>query len=292
PVGTYLSGGLDSSAITALTAGLAPRRHPAFGIGFEDPRFDETAAQDALAKQVGTPLHHVRVSDATIGELFPRVVELAERPMFRTAPAPLLALSKLVADEGIKVVLTGEGADELFGGYDIFKESQVRRFWARDPQSELRPKLLRRLYPYLNLGGGRQWAFQRKFFGRGLTDVDDPLYSHRLRFANGTRNLRFMTPAFMADAQRSAAPEDVLLGHLPAGFDAMTGLGKAQQLEVTTFLTGYLLQSQGDRMLMGNSVEGRFPFLDHRLAEFAARLPDRLRLNGLQEKYLLRKSLK
>ena len=80
-------------------------------------------------------------------------------------------------------------------------------------------------------------------------------------------------------------------GTLAEGFSGFTPLGRAQYLEVKTFLQGYLLHSQGDRMLMAHSVEGRFPFLDHRIVEFAARLPDRLRLRVLREKYLLRRAV-
>jgi asparagine synthase (glutamine-hydrolysing) len=79
---------------------------------------------------------------------------------------------------------------------------------------------------------------------------------------------------------------------LPGDFARFSTLGRAQYLEIITFLTGYLLHSQGDRMLMGNSVEGRFPFLDHRVAEFAARLPDGMKLSGLTEKYLLRRAVR
>lgn len=290
-VGTYLSGGLDSSIITALTRRVAPHGHPAFGVGFEDARYDESGAQVRAAQRLGTTLHQVMGSVKYIGERFPEVIALAERPLFRTAPAPLHMLSRCVRDTGIKVALTGEGADELFGGYDIFKESKVRRLWARQPDSSQRPRLLQRLYPYLNLDNGHQGAFQKKFFARGLGDTSDPLYSHRLRFASSARNLRFMRADALEEAFKNGKPEERLLDYLPDTFGAMSSLGKAQYLEITTFLSGYLLHAQGDRMMMGNSVEGRFPFLDHRLAEFAAGLPDRLKLHGLNEKYLLRKAV-
>src|SRR5207342_1756121 len=89
------------------------------------------------------------VSRRDIADAFPEVVEHAERPLLRTAPAPLFLLSRLVRDSGIKVVLTGEGADEMFGGYDLFREARIRRFWGRQPESVIRPRLLERLYPYM-----------------------------------------------------------------------------------------------------------------------------------------------
>lgn len=291
PVGVYLSGGLDSSATTALA-----RRHSrgpleAFSVSFDDPRFDESSHQLRMASELGVNLRTIRVSDADVAAVFPEVVRHAEKPMLRTAPGPLLLLSRFVRDSGFKVVLTGEGSDELLGGYNIFQEAMVRRFWARRPESELRPRLLGKLYPYLSRDLQRGGGFMAEFFRAGMLDLDDPLYSHRPRFRTTARNLRFLSPGALAAAGRVGDPEARVLARLPEGFGSMGPLGQAQYLEITTFLTGFLLHSQGDRMLMANGVEGRFPFLDVRVAEFAASLPERLRLRDLREKYLLRKSL-
>ena len=231
------------------------------------------------------------VDAAAIAEVFPRAVELAERPLLRTAPAPLLRLSEAVHDAGLKVVLTGEGADELFGGYDIFREDKVRRFWARDPDSRLRPLLFARLNQWLPTHPSRTGAFVRGFYGQGLLAVDDPLYSHHLRFLNTARCLRLLRSEVLEAADRIGGTRERLLQGLPAGFDRFSPLAKAQCVEIATFFQGYLLHSQGDRMLMGNSIEGRFPFLDFRVAELAARLPDSMRLRGLQEKYALRQAV-
>src|SRR5699024_9266193 len=116
----------------------------------------------------------------------------------------------------------------------------------------------------------------------------DPLYSHSNRFRNGRRNLRFLLPGTLETA---GDPEAELLSLLPERFGEWEALDRAQYLEVRTFLEGYLLPSQGDRMLRAAGVDGRYPFLDHRVAEFAARLPARLRLHGLEEKYLLRRAV-
>jgi asparagine synthase (glutamine-hydrolysing) len=129
-------------------------------------------------------------------------------------------------------------------------------------------------------------------FRSGLTNTDDLLYSHRPRFEHAGRSLRFLAPDVLAMGQAAGDPSDSVLARLPEAFTSFSTRGRAQYIEFITFLTGYLLHSQGDRMLMGNSVEGRFPFLDHRLAEFAARLPDSAKLAGLREKYLLRLAVK
>ena len=292
PVGVYLSGGLDSSATAALARRHTSGSLAAFSLSFEDPRFDESVHQDRMANELGVDLHRVTVSDRDVAEALPEVVRHAEKPIIRTAPGPLLALSALARRTGFKVVLTGEGSDELFGGYNLFQESAVRRFWARDPESRLRPLLFGRLYPYLSRDLAAGGGLMAEFFRKGMLDTADPLYSHRPRFRTTTRNLRFLTQSARASSETVGSPEERLLARLPAGFAFKGPLDKAQHIEIITFLTGFLLHSQGDRMLSDNSVEGRFPFLDVHVAELAASLPERLRMNGIQEKYLLRRALK
>ena len=291
PVAAYLSGGLDSSAIVAHALEQMDETLYSFGIGFEDARFDESEYQDRLTGSRGLDLTRVTIGARDIAELLPQTVELIEKPTLRTAPSPLLRLSGAVQEAGLKVVTTGEGADELFGGYDLFRENAVRHFWAREPESELRPLLLTRLNAFIGKDLKRSGAFLVGFYRKGLTDVDDPLYSHRLRFANTSRLLGLLQGDVLAGAAERGDPAERLEARLPSWFMEMTPLGRAQYLEITTFLNGYLLHSQGDRMLMGHSIEGRFPFLDYRVAELAARLPDPLRLRGLNEKYLLRKAV-
>lgn len=291
PVAVYVSGGLDSSAIAALARKASGARLRGFGIGFTDPRFDESPHQDRIAGALGVELDRISIAPPDIAELFPEVVSLAEKPLLRTAPAPMLALSDLVHRHGFKVVLTGEGADELFAGYDLFRESQIRRFWAREPGSTSRPRLFERIYPWLTRSVSNAPGFTRQFFGQGMLEGEDPLYSHRIRFGTTARLLRFLHLDLLRSIPPGGMPTERLLARLPGEFGAFSDLGKAQYLEVITFLQGYLLHSQGDRMLMGHSVEGRFPFLDHRVAEFAASLPDTLRLRGLRDKRILRRAM-
>jgi len=292
PVALYLSGGLDSSAVSAFAQRFQTAPMEAFSLAFEDQRFDESAFQDEMARSLGVNLNRIIVSDLEVAEVFPEVIRLAEKPMLRTSPGPLLLLSRFTRQSGYKVVLTGEGSDELLGGYQIFQEAAVRRFWARQPDSSLRPRLLGRLYPYLsrdlNSGGG----FMAAFFRQGLEDVDDPLYSHRPRFRTSSRNVRFLSTEVREAVREIGEPEERLIESLPEAFSGFGPLGKAQYVEISTFLSGFLLSSQGDRMLMGNSVEGRFPFLDVNVAKFAGSLPERYRLNGITEKYLLRRAMR
>ena len=210
--------------------------------------------------------------------------------MLRTAPTPMYLLSRKVRESNIKVVVTGEGADEFLGGYNIFKETMIRRFWAKDPQSKYRPLLLNRLYPYLKSVQGMNTNALKMFFGFRLKDTDDPLYSHLLRWHNTSRIKAFFSEDMKA-ALEGYDPVSAVYPSLPEDFNHWGALSKAQYLEARIFMSGYLLSSQGDRMAMGNSVEGRYPFLDYRLIEFSSRLPEQLKLNGLDEKYLLKKMI-
>lgn len=286
PVGAYLSGGLDSSTIAAIIRNYTHNHLDTFSIAFSDPSYDESQYQYQMADHLGTEHQVIRATYADIGRVFPEVIWHVETPLMRTAPAPMFLLSKLVRQNHFKVVLTGEGADEFLTGYNIFKEAKIRRFWAKQANSQIRPLLLKRLYPYIsdlaNSGG-----YLAAFFGQGLTEVETPNYSHAIRWHNTSRTQRF----FSDDVQETIAKAQSQNGHFayPANFNTWGSLQKAQYLEVTTFLSSYLLSSQGDRVAMAHSVEGRFPFLDHRVIEFCNNLPTQLKLRGLNEKYLLKK---
>ncbi|MBU1072615.1 asparagine synthase C-terminal domain-containing protein, partial [bacterium] len=285
PVGAYLSGGLDSSATAALIQHTTDRRMKTFSVGFKDAAFDETRWQQTMSAHLGTDHEMIRVGDAEIGGAFADVVWHAETPILRTAPAPLYALSGLVRAQGYKVVLTGEGADEVFCGYNILREAKVRAFWAREPESRRRPLLLTRLYPYLEQSPA---GFLTRFYGAGLDGVaSDPFFSHRPRWNNTGRITAFLHSE-VAVAAAARDPESRLRASLPAAFADWGPVARAQYLEMSLFMAGYLLSSQGDRMLMGHTVEGRFPFLDHNVAELAGRIPASAKLAGLQEKALLK----
>lgn len=286
PVGGYLSGGLDSSITCALAAEASPHRLRTFSVSFADPRFDESAWQLRLAAALGSAHHVTHIAQREIADAFPAVIRHAETPLVRTAPVPMFLLSRLTREQGIKVVLTGEGADELFLGYDLFKEVAVRRFCLRRPESIARTALFSRIHPSLfdQSKGGEFWT---RFF-LDASAADDPLFSHMPRFGLTSRIKEFYGPA-MRDALGSHDALAELRDGLPVAFSTWSPLNQAAYLELTTLLSPYLLSSQGDRVGMAHAVEGRYPFLDHRLVEFAARLPTSSRLLGLREKEILRR---
>lgn len=294
PVGAYLSGGLDSSAITAIINRYTGNRLETFSIAFADSEFDESSFQLEMAQHLGTRHHLIRCTHEDIGLAFPNVIWHTELPILRTSPVPLYLLSKLVHGHGFKVVLTGEGADEILAGYNIFKEDKIRRFWARQPESEWRSSLLGQLYPYIGALTRSGGAYLQRIFGQGLTDLHAWDYSHAIRWRNTSRGKRFFSTDLKASlAEMHAANLNVSFeSMLPRKFTRWSSLARAQYLEMTLFLAEYLLSAQGDRVAMAHSVEGRFPFLDHRVAEFCNQLPPRFKLKGLDEKYLLKRAMR
>ncbi|MEJ2390872.1 MAG: asparagine synthase (glutamine-hydrolyzing) [Gammaproteobacteria bacterium] len=289
PVGAYLSGGLDSSVITAIIHqhGGVPLR--TFSIGFDDADLDESGYQQELIAHLEADHSRIQCGYADIAEQFLSTIWHTESPILRTAPIPMGMLSSLVRQQDYKVVLTGEGSDEVLGGYDIFKEGKIRQFWARFPDSQVRPLLLKKLYPYLDISRKQGLAYLKSFFGIGLEHPELPYFSHLTRWATTAR-----TKEFFSDEVKAQLADDVIdsiTPLLPQDIHDWHAFHQAQFIESKLLMSGYLLCSQGDRMLMRNSVEGRFPFLDHRVIEFANRLHPKYKMQGLNEKYLLKKAM-
>ncbi|GAA4245134.1 asparagine synthase (glutamine-hydrolyzing) [Winogradskyella damuponensis] len=291
PVAAYLSGGLDSSITTAFIKKISPNNLRTFSIGFTEKDFDESSYQNIARDYFETQHSSVTCSPKDISDSFKAVVWHAEAPLLRTAPTPMNLLAKSVRAQNIKVVITGEGADELFGGYNIFKETKIKHFWAKDPQSKYRPLLLKKLYPYIPQISKANNNILKLFFGYKLSETSSPIYSHLLRWNNTSRINNYLSKDYkiaISNYHPISKIEDQLKDQLN-GYDYLT---KAQWIEINFFMSKYLLSSQGDRMGMANSIEGRYPFLDHRVIEFCMKLNPDLKLKGLNEKYLLKYMMK
>jgi asparagine synthase (glutamine-hydrolysing) len=289
PVGAYLSGGLDSTVVAALVKKFSGSSLKTFSVSFDRPEFDESPYQREAVRFLGTDHQEVRCTREDIVRVFPEVVRHAEKPILRTAPAPLYVLSKKVREQGYKVVLTGEGADEVLGGYDIFKEAKIRRFCAARPGSRLRPLLLKKLYPYLSNLQSQSSAYLSLFFQADPSGTESDFFSHLPRW-NLTASLKKLFSEAVRSQIASYDGYQELREALPPGYSAWDSFCQAQYLETRYLLPGYILSSQGDRVAMAHSVEGRFPFLDPRVVDFAARIPPRLKMKVLDEKYLLKRS--
>ena len=238
PVGSYLSGGIDSTFISSVVKKNFNNLLNTFSVSFTDDRFDESIYQKKSVQMLKTAHQDIRCAEKNIGEDFPKVVWHTETPITRTAPAPLFMLSKLVREFNFKVVLTGEGADEIFAGYNIFREDKVRRFLARQPESRLRSKLLEKLYPYIfSSGDGRQKKYLEAFFRKNLNATSSVVYSHLLRWQNTAQLKTFFADEFKTNVGSLDSFVDRIKATLPENFMSWNPLSRAQYIEITTFLS-------------------------------------------------------
>ena len=223
PVAAYLSGGLDSSATAALARRLYPNTLFSFGIGFRDPRFDESVFQDRFVEELGTSLTRVVVDAPRHRELLPRAVELVREA--DAAHGPRAAAVALRSGPGREPQGRDHGRRRrraLRRLRHLPREQSAPTSGPAIPESQLRPLLFARLNEYLGRDLKRSGAFLAGFYRRGLEDTDDPLYSHRIRYANTARCLRLFDPDVV---ERAAAAGDVLErteARLPDGFERLT----------------------------------------------------------------------
>jgi asparagine synthase (glutamine-hydrolysing) len=290
PVASYLSGGLDSSGIASYVKKNFNNKLQSFGIRFEEQDFDEGEYQQEMVNYLGIDHSELFINNSDIAQNLESLLWFTEKPLLRTAPIPLYLLSRLVHQSGYKVVLTGEGADEIFGGYNIYKETKIRNFWSKYPDSKLRPMLLAKLYPYI-FKDKRLNDSLVEFFRFGIDEPSNPFFSHIIRW-NNTSKIKTFFSSNLKENLRSYSGFDELLADLPADFNSWNYLAKAQYFEITIFLSNYLLSSQGDRAAMAHSVEMRMPFLDYRLVELMCNVDPELKINGLSEKFILKKIFK
>lgn len=285
----YLSGGLDSSLITAIAAKQKMEKINSFSITFSERHLDETNYQNKVANLLGSQHHSLHVTNEMIVNRFCDIVEHLQIPILRLGCIPMYLMAEFVHQNGFKDVLSGEGADELFGGYDIFKEAKIREFCKQDPDSKLRPLLYQKTNQYIHNFGHRNAAALSTFYNQVSTK--DLFASHALRFQFGNYCNQF----FSADAKAELINYSVtaeLAKSFPTEFGSYSSLASAQYLEIKTFMSNYLLSIQGDRASMAHGVECHYPFLDQRLVLFASQLNDYYKINGLNEKYLLKELAK
>ncbi|HKW48595.1 MAG TPA: asparagine synthase (glutamine-hydrolyzing) [Gemmatimonadaceae bacterium] len=286
PVAGHLSGGLDSSVTCALAARMVSDPLQTLSVTSDDPQSEERNQQLRIAHLLSTRHNVVQVGASDIANVFPDVVWHAETPLLRTAAAPRYLLARAARDAGIRVVLAEEGSNELFLGYDLFKETMIRLFCLRQPESRVRARLFERLYPDLAVTA-QAGDFWRRFFLDAI-GPDDALFSHVPRFLLAARIKDFYSPEVRL-ALAGSDPLAELRQSLPQAFPGWSPENRAAYVELTTQLPSYLLSSVGDRVTKAHGVESRFPFLDYRLFEFAASLPSRSKLLGLREKEILRR---
>jgi asparagine synthase (glutamine-hydrolysing) len=275
PVGVLLSGGIDSAALTALAAGESGYQVSTFSIGFEEQSFDELELARLVAKRYGTD-HHELILRPDAVDLLPRLVEAFDEPFGDSSALPTYLVSRLAADT-VKVVLSGEGGDELFGGYYTYVADRLA------PRVGRVAPLLRPLVERLPSSSGRvSFDYKAKRFVRGAHLP--PVERHHA-----------WKEIFSADAQdallsspRTTDPVDVYRARY-AETEGAPELARLQDLDLGIYLVDDLLVKT-DRASMAHSLEARVPFLDPVVAELALALETKQKVRGFSKKRLLRRA--
>ncbi|MGM0477038.1 MAG: asparagine synthase (glutamine-hydrolyzing) [Pseudomonadota bacterium] len=291
PVACYLSGGIDSCAILGLSAASQQSPVKAFTIGFDDSDYDETAIAREMAESVGADQDVLTLAADHLYDNFVETLWHTERTIYNTLGVAKLLMSRHVNRAGYKVVVTGEGSDELFGGYPAFRQDMFRHGMDMLPEAE-RAEWQHMLAETNKLFGGAMLAEDETTSAALDELVGFTPSCLQPWLAASERVLPLLAPERrrnMADYDPGAAIAGALDGER---IRDRHPLDKAQYVWIKTMLEGQILTWGGDRVDMANSMEARPAFLDHHLAEYAAKLPPSLRIKGRTEKYVLREAMR
>lgn len=291
PVGCYLSGGIDSCAILGLSAAATQTSVKAFTIGFDSNDYDETPIAQEMAEATGADHHIMRLKADDLYDHFVKTIWHTERTIYNTLGVAKYLMSQQVHDVGYKVVLTGEGSDELFAGYPAFRKDMFLHGLDHLPDSERKA--------WQELLEKNNKLFKGAMLAR--EEFVSPAFNAKMGFTPSCVQPWLScadTALPLISEERRAELDDYDAGKAIANTldEAMLKgrhpLDRAQYVWIKTMLEGQILTWGGDRVDMANSMEARPPFLDHHLAEYAFTVPPHLRIKGNKEKYVLREAMK
>jgi asparagine synthase (glutamine-hydrolysing) len=283
PLGVFLSGGIDSSTLVALMSKVSSQRVRTFSIGFKEQSYNELAYAGAVAKKFDTE-HHELVVSPNIVDLLPELVRYFDEPFADSSAIPVYCVSKL-AREHVTVALSGEGGDEVFAGYQTYAAYRVAELYKRLPRSlaaTVIPAIVRRL-PVSHNKVSFDYKAKRFIKGALLTPAEGHYWWKVIFSEEAKADLYARSGDQLADPLR-------LYREIYQACAARDPLTRLQHIDLKVYLPDDILV-KADRMSMANSLEARVPFLDHRVVEFAASLPPRLKLRGLTKKYILKRAM-
>ena len=291
-IGSYLSGGIDSCSVTRLLADIQPRMQT-FSIGFENPDYDESSQYRSIAQSMDVANAELRLQDARpqgyLDDLVQCIVHL-EQPQRMAVDIPHYQLSGLVREHNYKVVYTGDGADEVLAGYDCFRQDQMR-LWSNGVLKRLfRP--WRYMHRYTRYFPGDQMRMLLALHGRDAQRQTIERFGFYPAWHDFWQITRAARAGIMRDdaAIDGEAQMDALVAGMQPQLAGRDAINQSLYFEMKTRLPGWILW-KSDRLSMAHGVEARVPFLDHPLVELIARMPPQLKLNGMNEKYLLKQCM-
>ena len=283
PLGMFLSGGVDSSAIAALIKRMADGPVKTFSVGYNESRFSELSEARQVAEQIGTDHHEVVVSMDEFFNALPRLIWHEDEPITWPSSVSLYFVSRL-ASERVKVVLTGEGSDELFGGYGRYRFYQLNQQWMRaysGVPGGVRNAIQNAVADSPLLSASVRRKLGHTVLGRGANI--ESLYLNNFYCAFGVEEQQRLLTAHFA-----ANPYANFLGRWESVAQSQT-LPRLLYADQKTYLVELLMKQ--DQMSMACSIESRVPFLDHKFVEFAASVPPHMKLRGRQGKYIMKKAV-
>jgi asparagine synthase (glutamine-hydrolysing) len=288
PIGVFLSGGIDSSAVTALAAQAATRQLRTFSIGFDESSYDESPYARIVAERYGTDHHHEVLSAARAVSLLPDVMKILDEPFADASIVPTWLLSQFTA-KSVKVVLGGDGGDELFMGYPAFQAHKLMERLSILPTTwRDRLNRLARRIPISHRYASAEHLIQQFFKGAGVSP--EIRFFLWLGYFGNEQKRHFLSEEMRQSLLRTNPFEDVINHVRQSGL--LRDLERLQYLCMKLYLQDDILVKV-DRASMANSLEVRAPFLDYQLVEFAARINPAYKLHGLLgTKYILKRAMR
>jgi len=288
PLGMFLSGGIDSSAIAAIMARMIDRPLQTFSVAFKDRAFNELEYAREVARTIGAVSHEVVIDDQDFFGALPKLLWHEDEPIAHTSSVPLYFVSAL-ARQHVTVVLTGEGSDELLAGYGKYPRVswnwRAGTVYERMMPAAMRESIARGVVPRLP---GRLARYAKRSF-LAMDRSPESMFFDNFASIRLADQQRLLAPALRSAATRAVAYGSSL-GYFNAPNGGSTLLDRLLYADIKTYLVELLMKQ--DQMSMATSIESRVPFLDHKLVEYAAGLPDEWKLSGLTTKRVLRESMK
>jgi asparagine synthase (glutamine-hydrolysing) len=288
PLGMFLSGGIDSSAIAALMARMIGRPLQTFSVAFKDRAFNELEYAREVATAIGAVSHEIVIDDRDFFGALPKLVWHEDEPIAHPSSVPLYFVSAL-ARQHVTVVLTGEGSDELLAGYGKYPRVawnwRAGTVYERMMPGAVRSSIARDVIPMLP---GKLARYARRSF-LAMERTPESMFFDNFASIRLADQQRLLAPDLRAAATRAAA-YGPSLGYFNAPNGSSTLLDRLLYADIKTYLVELLMKQ--DQMSMAASIESRVPFLDHKLVEFASTLPDEWKLNGWTTKRVLREAMK
>jgi asparagine synthase (glutamine-hydrolysing) len=291
-IGSYLSGGIDSCSVTRLLADIQPKVQT-FSIGFDNADYDESAQYRVVARSIGVDNAELRMQDARpqgyLDDLVQCIYHL-EQPQRMAVDVPHYLLSGLARDNNYKVVYTGDGADEVLAGYDCFRQDYMR-LWSNGPVNSLLRRW-RYMHQYTQHFPSDQMRLLLSLHGRSAQKKTMERFGFYPAWHDFWQITRSQRAGIMRDdaAIDGEAQMDALIADMQPQLAGRDAINQSLYFEMKTRLPGWILW-KSDRLSMAHGVEARVPFLDHPLVELIARMPPTLKLNGLNEKYILKQHM-